>query len=300
MVKASKELFDALPSFFEQLDMQDLLSKFKPGFDQGKYCMNPEDDKIWAMGNFTGNAMVNINSPWIYTNNNPDAYCDWMHDISKYIGYIPNKCMHCWKVCARPSTVQQLFSLLQLQIMMGQEESLPLGCKCGVDLRPHVSGMYGGYWYNGTKEEGFNMLQRVRSAVADSIGPTVPVTLKRGCTEFEKFYGPSDTWEEIRPGWADIWDQLIEQHCNMVPWTYQQGDLVKTRIMKKWLLHADEHGDPSVKFFTDNKPIGRPCLTYEPADNEEGSTGDTEENGKQKVIPCKNTTGSTDSSMETV
>jgi hypothetical protein len=270
--KVTQELRDALPSFFEQLDQQDLLSKFKPGFDQGKYCLNPKDDKIWTMGDFTGNGMVNVNSPWIYTNNDPDAQCDWWHDIAKYIGYIPKKCMHCWKVCARPSNVHQLFLVMKLQHKMGQGKSWPRGCKCGIDLRPHTFGDYGAYWYNETLEQGLEQLEEVRHLVATEVDPTVPVTLKRGCTEFENNFGPSTTWEEIRIPTADIWDHLIEQHCNFGKWDYVQGDLVKTRIMKKWLLHSAEHGDPTVKVFTNGKDIGRPCQSYEPADNQEGLT----------------------------
>ena len=69
--------------------------------------------------------------------------------------WVPSKCMGCWKVVVRLKTLKQLFSLLQLQMRMGRPS------KCGIEVRESVNGLYGGYFYNHSLEEGLECYSAV-------------------------------------------------------------------------------------------------------------------------------------------
>src|SRR3989344_4298965 len=67
--------------------------------------------------------------------------------------------------------------------------------KCMPERRDYCSGAYKGYIYCRSIEEGEEIRNIVREVVADDISPEVPVTLKRGCSEFapaHPMYSPTE------------------------------------------------------------------------------------------------------------
>lgn len=105
---------------------------------------------------------------------------------------IPGYCFGCYKVQIAPRTVVELFKLL----MLFEKMVLPLDNtrKCMVETRADCSGAYKGFVYCRGVEEGNEVRKIVRNAVSDEISPQVPVTLKRGCSEFAV----------VHPGYAQI------------------------------------------------------------------------------------------------
>jgi hypothetical protein len=255
-----------VPSFIEMLQYQELLTMWKPLLDAKKYFLG-EDDRIYTAGQFTGVTGVNIDSPWIYTNNNPRMYCDWWQDVAEIFKFVPTYCLDCWKVCAKPKSVAQLMLVYKEQIKMVEEFGKDkFYCKCGIERRPHVFGNYGAYFYNRSKEEGLDKLDLVRERL-HKIDSTMDIHLKRGCTEFERNLGPTDTYKQ--PPEASVWEPLFKKKFAMIPWEYQQSESVIQRVMREWIKFAWDRGDFSVYQFTNNKPLGRPCVIYE-RENKEG------------------------------
>lgn len=113
-------------------------------------------------------------------------------EVFKKFEVIPKYCFDCYKVLITPRTVVELFKLL----MLFEKIALPLDNtrKCMAEGRSDCSGTYKGFIYCRGIEEGNEVRKIVRNEVSDEISPQVPVTLKRGCSEFALAY----------PGYARI------------------------------------------------------------------------------------------------
>ena len=171
--------------------------------------------------------------------------------------FIPTGCQHCFKVVVRPPTLKALFALEALQ------ERLGLDSKCGIEMRAHVFGLYGGYFYNRGLSAGHECYGKVRAAVdADpELGPGVSVILKRACTEMEQECGPSDKWE-IYPNQIEI-EQLINRKVSTDLMLRQQPDIVIDHVHGKWIRFAYQWGDETVFDYIDPEmPLYPPYVTY--------------------------------------
>lgn len=107
--------------------------------------------------------------------------------------FIPSGCLDCYKVVVRPQTYVQLFLLEDLM------EKLQYPCKCGIETRETVRGLYGGYFYCRGVEEGRERYKQVDEVLSHDhnykIWSMPKLILKRACTEYEQYFGPSDKWE---------------------------------------------------------------------------------------------------------
>lgn len=122
----------------------------------------------------------------------PPGGCARHAEVFKRFKVIPEYCFECYKVLIEPRTINELFKLL----MLFERMTLPLDNtrKCMVEARGDCSGTYKGFVYCRGIEEGNDVRKIVRNAVSESIAPQVPVTLKRGCSEFAL----------VHPGYARI------------------------------------------------------------------------------------------------
>lgn len=111
------------------------------------------------------------------------AGCFRHFTIFKNFGAIPKYCFDCCKVLIEPRTVAELFKLL----MVFEKFELPNDNtrKCMCESRDYCSGTYKGFVYCRGVEEAKQVYGIARKAVSDDIAPEVPVSLKRGCSEFE-------------------------------------------------------------------------------------------------------------------
>ena len=190
-------------SLYEQLKLQNIIDMVRPMLDRQLYSIRLIDGKIVAK-----EGQVARDTPWIHTGSGYGYDCAFWHTITfdlilKGLS-VPRKCHNCWKVVVRPRTLEQLFTLLDIQT------KLKLHSKCGIETRKTVNGLYGGYFYNKGPDAGMRCYKTVYQALAenkimstlldevDSKNKTVRLLLKRGCTEFEHKVGRSDEWE-IKP-----------------------------------------------------------------------------------------------------
>jgi hypothetical protein len=201
---------------------------------------------------------VSYDVPWNYTRPHMFKQCHVDHAIKfDSLGYIPPRCLECWKVVVGPRTVSELFKLLELQ----NSDTHP--CKCGIEVRTYTPRLYGGYYYNDTLDLGRECYERVRKQVSEHISPEVPVVLKRGCTEYEMLIGPSPYWnitkEQLKL------DEYIEAHLDLPKNTnVLQPEFIKAHTYRYWIEWAFAHGDETYKEFTDGEDLyEKPVLYHE-------------------------------------
>lgn len=139
----------------------------------------------------------------------PDG-CTRHKEVFKNFGAIPKYCFDCYKVLITPRTIVELFKLL----VLFEKIILPLDNtrKCMVESRNDCSGTYKGFIYCRGIEEGNEVRKIVRKVISEEISPQVPVTLKRGCSEFA----------HVHPGYARI----------------KRGSVIM-QYRKDWQIHED-------------------------------------------------------------
>lgn len=102
------------------------------------------------------------------------------------LGVIPQYCFDCYKVLIEPRSILEQFKLL----MIFERIMLPLDNtrKCMVESRNECSGAYKGFIYCRGMDDGNEVRKIVRKVVSEEMSPHVPVTLKRGCSEYAQAY----------------------------------------------------------------------------------------------------------------
>ncbi len=185
---------------------------------------------------------------------NFDLGCKRHFKVFNTFQSIPEFCFGCYKVYVEPRTVVELIKLLLIF------DSLELPAdntrKCMIEIRPKVTGAYKGYIYCNNFEEGHDILDVVRTVVGEKISRDVPVSLKRGCSEFSiahPSYGqmngrqpPSMTYDEAWREHEDfVDDNLIGHEYPAVFDTHNHSGMTleDALIMRKWLEYAAAIGD---------------------------------------------------------
>jgi hypothetical protein len=211
-------------------------------------------------GRLTSVQRLDWNTTWYHVRMHPDLNCYFWHnvlfnEVSMKLNpehrFVPSHCQNCYKVVARPSTLEQLMGILEIQKAMNWPS------KCGIETRNYVHGLYGAYWYNTGLEEGLETYGRVRKLVSQDI----PVLLKRACTEFEMNCGPSDKWE-ITDKQKSL-EELCYRYFAPDNIKRDQPDISHWHVVRKWIEFAYEHGDPTYATYTDGKPLFPPYVTYQ-------------------------------------
>jgi len=185
--------------------------------------------------------------------------------VFRHLGknWVPSKCQQCFKVVVRPKTLRQLFALLELQKRLNRP------CKCGIERRETVHGLYGGYFYNWGLHEGRKCYDIVRQAVDEDkeLGPDVPVLLKRACTEYELKCGDSDKWT-VEPEQLEVEAQL-ERWLVDDDYEHRQAEKLVHNVHRKWIEWAFANGDKTFADFTDGEPLYPEYITYQHLTHEE-------------------------------
>lgn len=253
---------------YSLLSAGDVVSKMAPELQAGLFSLRLEDGKIDCT-----QPALQWNMPWIFAAKAPERACVmWFKIMFSKFGMLPIWCrQNCWKVAVKPRTIEELFSLKELQMRLG------VPSKCGIETRETVFGDYGGYFYINSQEEGFDMLDRIRAEVAACISPDIPIHLKRGCTEFEYAFGPSDQWK--KPTVQEHKNEDTIRGCFLSPAIDSlQPKHLQNYICQKWIHWAWDRGDPTVTKFNKGEPLFPYGVKYE------RELEPTEENAKTEEI----------------
>jgi len=198
-------------------------------------------------------------TPWINVRTKSDRSCGkWNQIYFKRYGIISEGCRKCWKVVWTGTTLDQLFYMKHCQEEMG------LVSKCGIERRPWSGklGYYQGFWYcplegglDGGRERWKMLLERFQK---DKVLGGTDLILKRGCTEFEHRYSPSDEWDQVAEELD--WDrrQLLLDAVFIDPEFGVEPGPLRISVQKTWIEWAWEHKDPCVTREYPNKYLERP------------------------------------------
>lgn len=243
------------PKFFSELYGNDILSLVSNLFAEGFY-IDPVTSKITSI-----RREQRIDHPWIHIRTgDSDAACIshrklFFSLLAHGKAFVPTHCLQCWKVVVRPSTVEQLFDLLDVM------ETLQYRSKCGLEERDTVHGNYGGYFYCRSKEEGLARRNEVKPIIEKRVGQ-IPVFLKRFCTEFEMHLCPGESSKYVQPPWAKEVEERFYAVFETPKESQEQPEFLKQHIKSRWIIKAWGLGDPTVKKLNDGKPLYPAYETY--------------------------------------
>lgn len=247
-------------SYYQSMVDDDIISKFRPMLQGGGYQLRDKDGKI----HIKSPAMA-YDTPWEHIMFDAFLDCQRWHTVlfdlfSRTMppgeSFVPSGCQQCWKVVVRPMTLLGLFSLRDLQKFLNRPS------KCGIEVRPYVNGLYGGYFYNHSLEEGLDCYKLVREKVDETpyLGKEISVILKRACTEFEKKMGDSTKWFVTA---KQIYiETLVNKWFVRNEVIRQQPMHAIANVHRRWIEWAYANGDETYLNFTDGRPIYEPVKTY--------------------------------------
>ena len=201
---------------------------------------------------------VDTGSKWIHVCQDPDRYCRMYFSIFNHCGFIPEKCLHCWKVVVDLPTVRDLINMYSWQ-MKASELDKNLWCKAGPEERNYVFRNYGAYFYCDNETDAIKRAKQVRQAMTrrDIKGKII---VKRGCTEMEFKHGNFDDYKKTvaqREIEGKIYLSIDYKHKNQ-----PQSEEVRENCLKEWLSFAWGRADSTAKQFNNGEPFYPKYKTY--------------------------------------
>ncbi|RKY06603.1 MAG: hypothetical protein DRP56_07105 [Planctomycetota bacterium] len=241
-------------NLYEQLCTTDLIHKLKlllgewhVGLESKRFEMNMPS--------------VQTVEPWVHVKKAGNRHCTLWFNMAVKCGVVHPGCGEkCWKTVVRPRTIKELFALHDIQTRLSADRGFP--CKCGIERRLHVHGLYGGYFYADSLEDGQMQYKIVREAVDADISPDVSVILKQGCTEIEMLRGAGYKLTEEDRHWSAMADKWFV-FPDAKP---EQPGIVKIHTMRAWLEFAWQNGDETARDYNEGEAYTLPLKTYHQED----------------------------------
>jgi hypothetical protein len=246
---------------FELPDMQELVKWdvaefFRPMIENEGFHVDTHTHKVTALA-----RGADLDHPWVHVRQDKKRLCHVYRNLFTTKRIIHKKCLACWKIVVRPRTVVELFYLLEIQKRMSSRWN-DCWCKCGIEERDHVHGLYGGYFYTNSKEAGLERLAQVRDWVGRYISPDVPIYLKRYCTEFEMMSGVSSHEYQRHPD-AGRWEAIIDKVLDVTKSMQGQPTWLQEHVKRRWVQFAYKHGDETYMELTRGNSLYPDIHTYE-------------------------------------
>lgn len=268
MEKEKQNIAPREPSYYEQLTAIDVI-------DPIMHLWKQRQIETPLEGKFHLRATHSLSRTWIFTRMCTDRDCgNWLNIYAECYKILPPPCKQCWKVVYAPKTLKDLMDVRELQAKMD------LDSKCGLEKRDYTSaiGGYRAFWYapffDGL-EGGRKRFAEVKRALELKFTPETieeqqadgRLFLKRGCTELERDYGPSDGWEQYDfTAKFNLLNTVWERSANLKT---EFSPLIYT-IMKRWIEFAVAYGDPTVKEYlgrAPDSPLGVAAIKYHDSDH---------------------------------
>jgi hypothetical protein len=211
-----------------------------------------ERDEVGRKGGFLGRAGAN------------DWPCGFLNGFLFDNAYgqtqVPFGCRSCFKVKISTRSLRALMAAKEIA------ETTPFTTKSGAAVdNPANSDIYSTYLYCDGLDEARAAYQTLRRAVdADArLGPAVEITIKRGCTNYERKRGPSDRYA-FDPGLEAVEAHLAERFRDERPERTASKAAVTSLRMLRLIRTAYRIGDETYRDFTDGKPLVEPLVSYSP------------------------------------
>lgn len=263
MTKESPTTEADKPSFYEELVAIDVIDPIMPLFVKGLITVDLRKPKPFSLTR----EDVGLNRMWTFSTVCPDRKCaKWLGVYFKFYHILPPPCKQCWKVVYVPQALDELIELSKFQARLG------LPGKCGTEARDYTSGIggYRAFWYcpyyKGLKAARAHF-GRIKNALIKEFGEDFILRreaqdrlyLKRGCTELERDFGPSDKWDEIDHSrkfnlLETVWEDPFEPRIEFTPLRYTN--------YKRWIETAMAYGDLSVIQYIRSDKLGVQAVKY--------------------------------------
>lgn len=254
------------PSFYETLKAMDIVDPIMEPYSKGQIRVDLKTKR------FSIRRDVDLFRPWTFAAFDPDRNCGkWLSIYYMYYKILPPPCKQCWKVVYVPSSVVELIEFQKFQTQLG------LPGKCGTEQRDYTSGLggYRAFWYcpfYGGLEGGRAHYKRIKSALIKNFGEdyilnkekTGRLYLKRGCTELERDFGMSDTWDSVDHSvkfriLESVWEDPDDMVSEFTPLIYTN--------YKRWIEFAIAHNDKSAAEYLHTDKFGVQSIKYHESDH---------------------------------
>lgn len=219
---------------------------------------------IYGLNNNTSHYQIFFGkAPPLWEDTHPGGCARHISVFNQY-NVIPRYCFSCYKVSIKLKTVIELFKLMMVFETLELEHNNTR--KCTVETREEVHGAYTGLIYCRSIQQGYKIVELVKKAVHEEISNEIPVTLKRGCSEFPLAY--SDFAEiantQSAMTYPDEWMEketlFDKEHTfNQSAVTFNSCEEYSNHTFKRaialytWLQYASAIGDSSYLEITDIK-----------------------------------------------
>ncbi len=193
---------------------------------------------------------------WMSVPNGPALGCEFLkhflfrHAYDKSVA--PNRCRPCYKVKVTLRSLRELVA--------GWELAKGIQCrsKWGLDFyNPYSQSIYAGLFYVAGLEGARATYQLVREAFDKDpkLGPEVPMTIKRGCSEYEALLAPSGRYV-FPPELAEA-EELLALRFRPRART-EKNNL----LLAHWIAFAHQIGDNTYLDFTGGNPLYAKTVDY--------------------------------------
>jgi len=186
---------------------------------------------------------ITRDGPWLWPFRSGMRHCMlYQRVMFKYLDILPYPCLGCWKVLVTIPTIELLYEMYKFMLNWKYEE-----CKLGIETRYYVKRDYGAYFYHRTKQEGLKCLKEFRESEIATSGNLL-AKLKRGCTEFEIKFGPSDKWDDIITSDEMKLQDMVMSFLNITKTTHVQEVYQRQMTSKLWQTFAAEVTTESITY----------------------------------------------------
>ena len=196
---------------------------------------------------------------WMYVSNGPPLGCGFLMYFMFHHAYaesaVPDGCSACYKVKVVPRTLRELVAAWEIG------KRVQCRSKWGTDLNnPYSQNVYAGYFYTNGLDAARTLFKVVREAFNEDpkLGPDIPMTIKRGCSEYEAMVGPSDRYE-FTPEMAQLEAHLKSRFRE------RKADYHASMVAAHWIETAFRMGDDTYLDFTGGKRLRKKTTTYDPS-----------------------------------
>jgi len=200
------------------------------------------------------------NIDWVMVPNGPLLRCTFLIGFMFEVAYaksaVPNGCSACYKVKVAPRTLRELVAA------WGIGKRIECLSKWGVDLNNAYSqDVYAGYFYTSGLDQARAIYRIAREAIdgEPKLGPDIPMSIKRGCSDYEAALGPSDKYE-FPPELAELEAYLKTKFIRR-----RKSENARPLPLAHWIDTAFRIGDDTYLDFTGGRPLRPKTLTYDPA-----------------------------------
>ena len=256
------------PTFYEQMCSIDVIDPILDLWIKKGVSCNMHTRKLSI------EQEIGLNRTWTFSTVCQDRKCaKWSGIYFKYYHILPPPCKQCWKIVYAPQSLTELMDMQKVQAKLG------FPAKCGTEQRDYTSGLggYRAFWYcpfyAGLKGARAHF-QRVKAGLIKSFTEELIESrqtkgqffLKRGCTELERDFGPSEAWDKIdHSAKYNLLESVWEDPDEMVE---EWPPIVYTNI-KRWIEYAVAHNDLDALNYVKGRTLGVPAIHYEDSKHED-------------------------------